>query len=161
MFGGPAVFTGAFSYAPTFLLPQFKDCYGYKLLPSRRIDHAEVQVIEYVLNPRSTGGSSCPLHEQIKGRAFIDPQSMQLVKIEEQRPHHALTKDFAVGWEWSIEYVRVEIADKPFWLPKAINSTASYNAGRAAEWTFTATYRNFHLTSVTSTIVPTPADSPK
>lgn len=160
IFGGPAVFTGAFSYAPTFLLPQFKDCYGYKLLPSRRIDHVEVQVIEYVLNPRSSG-ASCPLHEQIKGRAFIDPQSMQLVKIEEQRPHHALTKDFAVGWDWSIEYARVVIADKPFWLPKAINSTASYNAGRAAEWTFTATYRNFHLTSVTSTIVPTPVDSPK
>lgn len=161
MFGGPAVFTGGFSYAPTFLLPQFKDCYGYKLLPNRRVDHVDAQVIEYVLNPRSAGGSSCPLHEQIKGRAYIDPESMQLMKIEEQRPHHALTKDFSVGWDWSIEYARVVIADKPFWLPKAINSTASYNAGRAAEWTFTATYRNFHLTSVTSTIVPTPTDSPK
>jgi VWFA-related protein len=161
MFGGPAVFTGGFSYAPTFLLPQFKDCYGYKLLPNRRIDHVDAQVIEYVLNPRLPGAASCPLHEQIKGRAFIDPQSMQLMKIEEQRAHHALTKDFTVGWDWSIEYARVVIADKPFWLPKAINSTASYNAGRAAEWTFTATYRNFHLTSVTSTIVPTPADSPK
>jgi hypothetical protein len=43
---------------------------------------------------------------------------------------------------------------KPFWLPKTISSKASSLDGGRFKWSFLATYGNYHLMTVTSTILP-------
>lgn len=43
---------------------------------------------------------------------------------------------------------------KHFWLPRTISSKASSLDGGRFKWSFLATYGNYHLTAVTSTILP-------
>jgi VWFA-related protein len=163
---GPAILTGAFSRAPNVLAPEFKDCYDYRLLPNKRHNpdvavlflHSDVLVLEYALKSQLPAGVQCPVREQTRGRAFIDPASMQIVRLEQQRPSHDEGSGFVVAWSWSIDYARVTMNGKQFWLPKTISSKASSLDGGPFKWSFLATYGNYHLMTVTSTILPA-ADS--
>jgi len=163
---GPAILIGAFSRAPNILSPELKDCYDFRLLPNMRHKpgeallflHANVLVLEYTLkSPLPTGGQ-CPASEQTIGRAFIDPSSMQIVRLEQQRPRHDEGSGRPVAWSWSIDYARVIMGGKHFWLPKTISSKSSSLDGGRFKWSFLATYGNYHLMAVTSTILPA-ADS--
>jgi VWFA-related protein len=159
---GPALLVGAFSYAPNVLSPQLKDCYDYRLLPNMRHKpgeailflHADFLVLEYALKSPLPAGSECPVREQTMGRAFIDPSSMQIVRLEQQRPSHVEGSAPPVAWSWSIDYARVTMDGKQFWLPKTISSKASSLDGRHFKWSFLATYGNYHLMTVTTTILP-------
>jgi hypothetical protein len=163
---GPAILTGAFSRAPNVLAPEFKDCYDYRLLPNKRHNpdvavlflRADVLVLEYALKSPPPAGVQCPVREETRGRAFIDPTSMQIVRLEQQRPHHDEGSGLAVAWSWSIDYAHVMMDGKQFWLPKIISSKASSLDGGRYRWSFLATYGNYHLTTATSTILPA-ADS--
>jgi VWFA-related protein len=163
---GPAILTGAFSHAPNVLAPEFSDCYDYRLLPNKRHNpdvavlflHADVLVLEYALNAPLPAGVPCPVREQTRGRAFIDPSSMQIVRLEQQRPRHDEGSGLAVAWSWSVDYARVTMDGKHFWLPKTISSKASSLDGGRFKWSFLATYGNYHLMNVTYTILPA-ADS--
>ena len=88
------------------------------------------------------------------GRAFIDPSSMQIVRLEQQRPRHVEDSRPPVAWSWYIDYARVMMDGKHFWLPKTISSKASSLDGGRFRWSFLATYGNYHLMTVTSTILP-------
>jgi hypothetical protein len=163
---GPAILTGAFSRAPNVLAPEFKDCYDYRLLPKRhnpevavQFLHADVLVLEYTLKSPLPAGVECPVREQTTGRAFIDPASMQIVRLEQQRPRHDEGSGIAVAWSWSIDYTRVMMDGNHFWLPKTISSKASSLDGGRFKWSFLATYSNYHLMTVTSTILPAAANS--
>ena len=159
---GPAILIGAFSRAPNVLSPQLKDCYDYRLLPNMRHNpevtmlflHADVLVLEYALKSPLPAAAQCPVREQTRGRAFIDPSSMQIVRLEQQRPRHDEDSRLPVAWSWSIDYARVIMDGKPFWLPKTISSKASSLDGGRFKWSFLATYSNYHLMTVTSTILP-------
>jgi VWFA-related protein len=159
---GPAILVGAFSRAPNVFSPEFKDCYEYRLLPNMRhkpgdaiLFHADVLVLEYALRSPLPAGIQCPVREQTTGRAFIDPSSMQIVRLEQQWPrHHNEGSKFPVSWSWYIDYARVVMDGKPFWLPKTIFSKASSLDGGRFKWSFLATYGNYHLMTVTSTILP-------
>jgi hypothetical protein len=158
---GPAILTGAFSRAPNVFAPEVKECYDYRLLPKRHNPevavlflHADVLVLEYAIKSPPPAGVQCPVREQTRGRAFIDPASMQIVRLEQQRPHHNEGSGPAVAWSWSIDYARVTMDGKHFWLPKTISSKASSLDGGRLKWSFLATYANYHLMTVTSTIVP-------
>ncbi len=139
-----------------------KDCYDYRLLPNKRHNpevtmlflHADVLVLEYALKSPLPAAAQCPVREQTRGRAFIDPSSMQIVRLEQQRPRHDEDSGLAVAWSWSIDYARVIMDGKPFWLPKTISSKASSLDGGRFKWSFLATYSNYHLMTVTSTILP-------
>jgi hypothetical protein len=162
---GPAILTGAFSYAPNVLAPQFKECYDYRLLSKRHNPevavlflHADVLVLEYALRSPLPAGVQCPVREQTRGRAFIDPASMQIVRLEQQRPRHEEGSGPTVTWSWSIDYARVMLDGNRYWLPKTISSKASSLDGGRFKWSFLATYGNYHLMTVTSTILPA-ADS--
>ena len=166
---GPVILANAFSAAASFLSPDLERCYDYRLQPSRRLNNATALVIEYALKPSLPAGTRCPVFEENKGRAFIDPVSMQIVRLEQKRPHHELTSgapgswnEVTPGtlgtWSWSIDYAPVSISNKSFWLPKTISSSTSTNTGRLINWSFVATYSNYHLLTVTSTILPTGAD---
>ena len=158
---GPAILIGAFSRAPNVFSPEFKDCYQYRLLPNMRhkpgdaiLFHADVLVLEYALKSPLPAGIQCPLREQTTGRAFIDPSSMQIVRLEQQQPRHDAGSGRPIAWSWFIDYARVMMDGKYFWLPKTISSKASSLEGRRFKWSFLATYGNYHLMTVTSTILP-------
>ena len=160
---GPAILVGAFTRAPNVFSPEFKDCYEYRLLPNMRHKpgdailflHADVLVLEYALRSPLPAGIQCPVREQTTGRAFIDPSSMQIVRLEQQWPRrHNEGSKFPVSWSWYIDYARVMMDGKPFWLPRTISSKASSLDGGRYKWSFLATYSNYHLMTVTSTILP-------
>jgi hypothetical protein len=158
---GPAILIGAFSRAPNILSPELKECYDYRLLPNMRHKPGEallfvhdVIVLEYALKSPLPAGAQCPWIEQTIGRAFIDPSSMQIVRLEQQRPHHDEGSGHPVAWSWSIDYARVTMDGKHFWLPKTISSKSSSLDGGRFKWSFLATYGNYHLMTVTSTILP-------
>ena len=159
---GPAILIGAFSRAPNVLSPQLKDCYDYRLLPNMRHNpevaalflHAQVLVLEYSLKASLPAGAQCPVREQTTGRAFIDPSSMQIIRLEQQRPRHDQGSGSPIIWSWSIDYAQVTMGGKHFWLPKTISSKASSVDGGRFKWSFLATYGNYHLMTVTSTVLP-------
>ena len=158
---GPALLVGGFSRAPNILSPELKDCYDYRLLPKLRHKPGEsllflhdVLVLEYALKSPLPTGAQCPVSEQTVGRAFIDPSSMQIVRLEQQRPHHDEGSGHPVAWSWSIDYARVTMNGKHFWLPRTISSKSSSLDGGRYKWSFLATYGNYHLMTVTSTILP-------
>jgi VWFA-related protein len=159
---GPAILIGAFSRAANVLAPQFKDCYEYRLLPNMRRKpgdsllflHADVRVLEYALKSPLPAGVDCPAPEPTTGRVFIDPSSMQIVRLEQRRPHHDEGSGRPVDWSWSIDYARVMMDGKQFWLPKTISSKASSLDGGRFKWSFLATYGNYHLMTVTTTVLP-------
>jgi hypothetical protein len=116
-------------------------------------------VIEYALKPSLPASAGCPVREETKGRAFIDPSSMQIVRLEQQRPQHIEAVGLTVAWSWSVDYAPVVLDGKPFWLPKTIHSQASTISGSRHEWNFLANYSHYHLMTVTSTILPASADA--
>ena len=158
---GPAILVGAFSRAPNIFSPELKDCFDYRLLPNmhRRPGesllflHAEVLVLEYAL--KSPLPAKCPEREQTSGRAYIDPGSMQIVRLEQQRPRHNEGTKLPTSWSWYIDYERVMMDGKPYWLPKTIASKASSLDGGRYKWSFLANYSNYHLMTITSTMLPT------
>ena len=95
--------------------------------------HADVLVLEYALKSPLPAGAQCPVREQTTGRAFIDPSSMQIVRLEQQRPRHDEGSGRPVAWSWSIDYARVMMDGKHFWLPKTISSKASSLDGGALQ----------------------------
>jgi VWFA-related protein len=121
---GPAVFTGAFSGAPSYILPQFKGCYDYRLLSGKHTQNRNVLVIEYATKHSLPADAKCPVHEQIKGRATVDSSSMRIVRLEQERQVHKLP-GLTVSWKWSIDYAQATIGDKPFWLPRTVTSEAA------------------------------------
>ena len=160
---GPAILIGAFSRAPNVLAPQFKDCYEYRLLPNMRRKpgdsilflHADVRVLEYALKSPLPAGVECPAPEPTTGRVFIDPSSMQIVRLEQHRSHHdEAGSGHPVDWSWSIDYARVMMDGKQFWLPKTISSKSSSLDGGRFKWSFLANYSNYHLMTVTTTVLP-------
>jgi hypothetical protein len=159
---GPAILLGAFTRAPNVFSPELKDCYDYRLLPAMHRKpgetflflHADVLVLEYALKSPLPAGVSCPEPESITGRAFLDPSSMQIVRLEQQRPLHNEGTKLPTSWSWSIDYARVTMDGKDYWLPKTISSKAASLDGGRFKWSFLATYSNYHLTAVTSTILP-------
>ncbi len=159
---GPAILIGAFSRAPNVFLPQAGDCYDYRLLPNVRHNpdvsalflHAHVLVLEYALKSHLPAGAECPVPEQTTGRAFIDPSTLQIVRLEQQRPRHDEASGHPTAWSWSIDYAQVTMGGKHFWLPRTISSKATSLDGKGLRWSFLATYNNYHLMTVTSTILP-------
>ena len=164
---GPALLVGAFSHAPNFLSPELKDCYDYRLLPNMRHKpgeailflHNDVLVLDYALKSSLPTGGECSVSEQTTGRVFIDPSSMQIVRLEQQRPRHDEGSGHPVAWSWSIDYGRVMMDGKHFWLPKTISSKSSSLDGGRYKWSFLATYTNYHLMTVTSTVLPAASSS--
>ena len=80
---------------------------------------------------------------------------MQIVRLEQRRPRHDEGSGRPVAWSWSIDYARVMMDGKQFWLPKTISSKASSLDGGRFKWSFLATYGNYHLMTVTTTVLPT------
>lgn len=137
--------------------PDLKHCYDYKLESKpQQLRHTAVVVVDYALKEQTEAHSNCPVTEPVSGRAFVNPATMQIVRIEQTRPHHVVYQGKFGTWSWSVDYGLVDLDGKTFWLPDTISAQSAQ--GYLA-WSFVATYRNYHLLAVHSTILPAGAIS--
>jgi len=157
---GPAIFTGAFSDALNVVSLQFQRCYDYRLIPNQKLHHDDALVIDYALKDTVIDDKACPGPERHSGKVFIDPQTMQVVRLEMRTPNHESTSGALELWSWSIDYAPVAFNNNSFWMPKTITSTATANSEKI-DWSFVATYSNYHKLTVTSRILPNVDYNPK
>jgi hypothetical protein len=113
-----------------------------------------------VLTPHSS--ANCLLQENSKGRAFIDPASLQITHLELTTPHHVIVPGGSFSSpltgrrDISIDYAQVLLGGEIFWMPSAITMRNVSGAGtfHMTIWSYKATYRNYHKMEVTSRILP-------
>lgn len=159
---GPTILSGAFEGGLAVVSESQTGCMDYSLERSRRSDPKGAYVVRFssVLTPQNSAG--CLLQEEGKGRAFIDPASMQITRLELTTPRHTIAEasyysSATVGDRVvTVDYAPVVLEGKTFWMPATISSTVTSGRGtfHATVWSYTATYKNFHKLEVTSRIVP-------
>jgi len=154
---GPAVFHGAFAGGLVLVSISQEACMRYTL-QSIKPNAAEPYVIQFSNVPQKERPSGCLLQEDGTGRVFVDPDTMQVKRIELTVPHHVIvpasrTQIRLVGpWTVIVDYAPVELDGQTFWMPKRISSLAK-EAGEGV-WTFAAGYSNFHKLEVTTRVLP-------
>ena len=159
---GPAMLSGVFEGALAVVSKDQAACTNYSLERINRKQPGERYVVRFatVLTPGNE--ADCLLQENSKGRAFIDPASMQIARLEITTPHHTIIPGSAdsariVGERiLAVDYAPVHLGGETFWLPTAVSSRSTSGAGtfHRIVWSFRATYRNYHKLEVTSRIVP-------
>jgi hypothetical protein len=159
---GPSLLQGAFEGSLAVVSISQQACMNYTLERTKRNDPKAPIIVHFasVLTPENAAG--CLLHEDGKGRVLIDPATMQISRMELTIPHHTIIPggayDSPIKGEWvlSVDYAPVVLKGETFWMPAMIASRATGSPGtfHATEWSFTATYRNYHKLEVTSRIVP-------
>jgi hypothetical protein len=159
---GPAMLSGVFEGAPAVVSLNQTACTNYSLERINGKRPGEPYVVRFatVLTPENQ--ADCLLQENSKGRAFIDPASMQITRLEVTTPHHTIipgggTTSRIVGERvLAVDYASVHLGGETFWLPTLIDSRSTSGAGTFHKmvWSFRASYRNYHKLEVTSRIVP-------
>ncbi|HZY72928.1 MAG TPA: hypothetical protein VFE22_07475 [Edaphobacter sp.] len=158
---GPAILVGAFSNALTAVSLEFRNCYDYMLTSGRKLHRRPVLIVDYTLKKEAArDDKNCPGPEMNSGRAYIDSQTMKVVRLEQTTPHSEITTGIYGEWTWTIDYDQVALNNDLFWMPKKITSTAKSDA-LDTEWFFVATYRNYHEMTVTSRVLPGVGYNPK
>lgn len=150
---GPIILAGAFSNALEVVSLDFKRCYDYHLIPDQRFHHVPALAIDYSLKDNAVEDKACPGPEKNSGRAFIDPQTMQVIHLEMKIPRHETKDGLFEIWTWSIDYAPVVFDNQSFWMPTTVNSKLVETAQRT-DWEFVATYSNYHELNVTSKVLP-------
>lgn len=159
---GPSILSGVFEGGLAVVSPDQTVCMNYTLERPRGKDPAAPYIIRFasVITPQNS--AKCLLQEDGKGRVFVDPASMQIKRMELTTPHHTIVPgngyDSPLKGEWrlTVDYAPVPIGGQTFWMPATITSRATSGGGtfHETEWSFRATYRNFHKLEVTSRILP-------
>lgn len=147
---GPVTFSGAFSIATALITYDQKACFTYRLT-SQLFDHR--YIIEFATKALKDRDKRCFTMEPSTGRAFVNPQTMQIERIECRTPNHPIMPGTLTLWTWSINYSKVILNGKTFWLPQRV-TTKSVDYNSPVEWSFDATYRNYHELTVTHRIIP-------
>ena len=137
-------------------------CMNYDL---QRIDAkrpGEPYVVRFatVLMPQNR--AKCLLKENSKGRAVIDPGSMQITHLELITPRYAIIpgnpyRSPIVGERViTVDYAPVLLGSETFWMPTTISMRATSGARtfHAIVWSFRASYRDYHKLEVRSRVVP-------
>jgi hypothetical protein len=162
----PSMVHGAFEGGLAVVSLGQQSCMNYTLERAKRNDAKAPIVVRFasVLTPENTAG--CLLQENGRGRVLIDPATMQITRMELTTPRHTIIPEDEMGYgvsgpmvgEWvlSVDYAPVALDGKSFWMPARINSRTTSGRGtfHAIEWTFMASYSNFHKLEVRSRIVP-------
>jgi hypothetical protein len=166
---GPIYLRGAFSNGLALVSLSQQACTQLMLKP---IKPKKPYILEFVSVPASERPRDCLLQEDNSGRVLIDPATMQIKRMEFRAPHHLIGPSFNLSsgqgaapftgqWNVSVDYAPVLLGSKSYWLPTKISqrmlgssimketSDVLWN-----EWSYEATYRNFHKLEVTSRILP-------
>lgn len=152
---GPAIFTGAFSTAPGVVSLEMSRCFDYTMEPPATLNKSPAILISYALQEEVLHDSSCPGPEKQSGRAWIDPASFHVLRIEMVVPNHKDNNGNHMLWSWSVDFAPIALDSKKFWMPKTITSRAEANDGSAV-WGFVAEYTNYHKLTVKSRIITDP-----
>jgi hypothetical protein len=159
----PTMLTGAFSGGLAVVSQDQKTCMSYTLGP---VKPRKLIVVRFASLPDPQRAQDCILAEPGSGSVWIDPASMQIVRIKVLVPRHILTpfnkegqKDLPTITRWNVQviYKPVVLNSHTFWLPATITSLCSNDR---TEWSFRGVYRNYHLLEVHSRIIM-PDDMPK
>ncbi len=158
----PTMLSGAFEGGLAVVSRSQTDCMSYALQPIKRARPNEPYIVRFatVLTPQNSAG--CLLQENSSGRAFIDPASLQITHLELTTPHHLIipgtpsTPAIKGKRTLSIDYAPVVLGGETFWMPSAITMRNVSGSGtfHMMVWSYSATYRNYHLLKVTSRILP-------
>ncbi|HWB32923.1 MAG TPA: hypothetical protein VG714_07110 [Acidobacteriaceae bacterium] len=152
----PTMISGAFSGGLALVSKDEQACMSYQLEPIKR---RRPIIVRFASLPADRRPATCIIQEDGSGRVLIDPASMQIQRIEIKIPHHVMYPQFTSGgtgprtitkWEVQVDYSPVHLDNRIFWLPRTIDSTSSNSQ---VEWTFRASYRNYHMLEVTSRII--------
>ena len=157
---GPTLLSGAFEGGFAVVSLSQQSCMSYELQKINGKRPNEPYVVRFAteLTPQNAG--ECLLQEESKGRALIDPASMQITRLEITTPHHVIIPgdrhdEPVVGKRvLSVDYAPVVLGTETFWLPststmRAISGEGSFHA---IVWSFEAKYRDYHRLEVTSRI---------
>ena len=177
---GPTTVRGAFSGGLALVSLSQQACMSYKLLPIKQADSRKPYIVQFASVAASERPDDCLMQEDISGRVLIDPETMQIKRMEFHAPHHLIVpggRTSAGGvipqvvgvWDLTIDYTPVELGGKSFWLPAEIKGKMSgspdgmvygnFNGSLDldpfhTDWTLYADYSNYHKLEVTSRIVP-------
>lgn len=157
----PATIEGAFEGGLAVVSMSQQACMDYQL---EHEEHGQY-VVSFRTRDESQKDDACLLHEKARGRAVIDPASLQVTHLELTMPQHRVPNGSRPQWysptvkgEWAIavDYAPVILDGRSFWMPSNVRSrvTSEPNSFHSKTWTFQASYRNFHKLEVVSRIVP-------
>lgn len=158
----PTMLSGAFEGGLAVVSRSQTACMSYALQPIKRQRPNDPYVVRFAtaLTPQNSAG--CLLQENSSGHAFIDPASLQIRHLELTTPHHLIipgtpsTPPIKGKRALSIDYAPVVLGGETFWMPSAITMRNVSGSGtfHMMVWSYSATYRNYHLLKVTSRILP-------
>ena len=143
--GGGMLFVGAFSNGLALVSLSQQACMDYRLTSNK-----DPILVDFASVPAAKRPADCRMQEDVSGRAVIDPETMQVTRIQFHAPHHMIGTEMG-WWDVTVEYAPVELDGKMFWLPKSIYESM---AVRKASWSYDASYRKYHLMEATSRILP-------
>jgi hypothetical protein len=159
---GPTMLSGAFEGGLAVVSLKQATCTNYKLQRIHKNRPADPYIVSFatVLTPRNSAG--CLFKENSKGRAFIDPLSMQITHLELTTPHHTITPGDAYNSPFigdrviTVDYAPVLLGGETFWMPSTIALRVTSGSGTFHKivWSFQATYRNYHKLDVKSRVLP-------
>ena len=158
---GPSLLIGGFSESLKLASALGRACYAYRLEPVRPGHESDPLLLVFTNLPKKLRGPACPPYADISGRAIIDPTLMRVLHIQQTTRNHEIVPSLFGTWTWSVDYSRVLMGGKPFWLPTRTESY-SFADRNSARWRYTAAYSNCHKLEVTSTMLPgsTPVTAP-
>lgn len=154
---GPSLLQGAFEGGLAVVSADQASCMKYQLQPVNRKRPTEPYVIRFATAFSGLAPDSCLLQEKSKGRVLIDPQSMQITRLELNTPRHVIIPGYApvIGKRvLTVDYAPIQLGGETIWMPSDITMSAISGSGtfHEAVWSFKASYRNYHKLEVTSRI---------
>ncbi len=178
---GPVAVFGVFSYGMDLVSAKGEACFRYRLHPPRKGRPTERIVIEFEDLPARERNAGCPSNGKLSGRAFVNPSTLRMVRLETKASDHTSLEGMKETWNWAVDYAPVTLSGKTYWMPSAIHSksvrdeadgpgvvvsnggggrrggsttTMGSSVGRPLTYTLEARYSDYHLLTVSSRIVP-------
>jgi len=152
---GPLLLQGVFEGGLAVVSPSQTGCMNYQLERPKR--PTDPYVIRFATAFSGPAPESCLLQEKSKGRALIDPESMQIIRLEITTPRHTIIPGYVpiIGRRvLTVDYAPIQLGGETIWMPSDITMSAISGSGTFHEsvWSFKASYRNYHKVEVTSRI---------
>lgn len=161
---GPTLLRGWFEAGLALISHNQSPCTNFSLQKIKKGRPREPLVVHFEIVLNRHNSKECLLQEDSTGRAFVDPEAMQITRLELITPRHVIVpgQEFTspvIGKRLlSIDYAPIEVGDERFWMPSTITMRATSGSGtfHMMAWSFEGTYHNYHKLLVTSRIVPAP-----
>ncbi len=155
----PTLILGVFASAPALFAPVLAACLDFRLAADEP-DAMHRIVLEFSTKAVANLPPGCTASLSTSGRAVVDAETLRLLRLEKRTPNYPVYPKLHGTWTWAVDYGPADLGGRTFWLPTRIASDAVADRSHA-EWTFDATYSNYHRLTVTSHILPAPVPAAK